>query len=250
MYSAAVVDNIGNIEKWKELNPRIKFYQEITGNEADVFLLCQDFLGDKLSGIINAVKANMKNAAVVTSDSSIENQKYLCGIGADDIIFMPVSPELLTKRINSLTASGTDVLEKSCVNVSCFVELEETNGGNGAYLVHRQNFGDIYKFVLRIMERLEKKCQALIFTLDKNEECQKETDAVMEILSDAVKICLRRGDIFSVCESNQIVVILMGADDDGGHLVANRVVSNFYSKCYDDDFTLEYDIKEIEPEKQ
>ena len=99
------------------------------------------------------------------------------------------------------------------------------------------------------MERLEKQCQALIFTLDKDEKSEKETDDVMDILSDAVKICLRRGDIFSVCQSNQIAIILMGADDDGGHLVANRIVSNFYSKCYDDDFSLTYDIREIEPEK-
>ncbi len=249
MYLTAVVDNIENTENWKKFSPKFKIYQTIIGNEADVFLLCQDFLGNRLSDAINAIKDNMRSVAVMTSDTSTENQKYLCDMGADDIIFMPVCREFLMKKISILNAGSNDVLEKNNINISCFSQLEETNGGDGAYLVHRQNFGDIYKFVLRIMERLEKQCQALIFTLDKDEKSEKETDDVMDILSDAVKICLRRGDIFSVCQSNQIAIILMGADDDGGHLVANRIVSNFYSKCYDDDFSLTYDIREIEPEK-
>ena len=247
MFSTAIVDDIKNTEKWRGLNPRLRVFQEIKGDEADVFLLCQEFLGGNLPETINIIKKNMKSSAVLTGDNSLENQEYLCSAGVDDIIFLPVCSEFLMKRIAFLNASKNDVLEKSSVNMACFSKLEETNGGNGAYLVHRQNFGDIYKFVLRIMERLEKKCQVLIFSLEKNKNCRKETDEVMEVLSDAVQICLRRGDIFSVCESNQIVVILMGADDDGGHLVANRVVSNFYSKCCDCNFKLKYDIKEIEP---
>ena len=64
-----------------------------------------------------------------------------------------------------------------------------------------------------------------------------------------MRLCLRRGDIASVCGKDQIVVLLIGADDDGGHLVANRIVSSFYSECDDDSFTLEYDIHEIKPER-
>ncbi len=37
----------------------------------------------------------------------------------------------------------------------------------------------------------------------------------------------------------------MDADDDGGHLVANRIVSNFYSECDDDNFEVRYDIREL-----
>ena len=56
MYLTAVVDNIENTENWKKLSPKFKIYQTIIGNEADVFLLCQDFLGNRLSDAINAIK--------------------------------------------------------------------------------------------------------------------------------------------------------------------------------------------------
>jgi hypothetical protein len=49
----------------------------------------------------------------------------------------------------------------------------------------------------------------------------------------------------SVCGSDQVLVLLIGADDEGGHLAANRIVSSFYNECSDDSFELTYDIREI-----
>ena len=42
-----------------------------------------------------------------------------------------------------------------------------------------------------------------------------------------------------------MLVLLIGADDEGGHLVANRIVSSFYSECDDSDLELTYDIRAV-----
>ena len=77
-------------------------------------------------------------------------------------------------------------------------------------------------------------------TLRGNSDSPKTIEnGTMNLLSEAVKMCLRRGDISSVCSKNQIVILLMDADDDGGHLVANRMVGNFYSECEDSDLELQ-----------
>ena len=49
----------------------------------------------------------------------------------------------------------------------------------------------------------------------------------------------------SVCGDDRVVILLIGADDEGGHLVASRIVSSFYSKCEDDSYELSYDIREV-----
>ena len=68
---------------------------------------------------------------------------------------------------------------------------------------------------------------------------------VMHTLSEAVRLCLRRGDMASVCGDDSVIVLLIGADDSGGHLMASRIVSSFYSECDDDAFELSYDIREV-----
>ena len=67
----------------------------------------------------------------------------------------------------------------------------------------------------------------------------------MNILSEEIRKCLRRGDIASVCGEDRILVLLIGADHEGGQLVAERIVSSFYSECDDDSFEVSYDLREV-----
>ena len=46
-------------------------------------------------------------------------------------------------------------------------------------------------------------------------------------LSEAVQIALRRNDVYTECSGAQILVLLMDADDDGGHQAANRIRNTF-----------------------
>lgn len=185
-------------------------------------------------------------AAALTEYVGCYEQEMLCAMGYDDVFFMPLCKTLLRRRILSLTEfDGTGALS--------FESLSEmkADSKNGAYTVQSHDFTNIYRFILRLLERLGKSAQMLHLTLCCDDECSEEAQQnVMKILAGAVQGCLRRGDISSVFSKDQVIVLLMGADDDGGHLAANRIVSSFYSECDDDSFELNYNIREIVPKGQ
>ena len=243
----AVIDSPERKIYWENLSEYISVSEKPENKNVMAFVLSQDFLGESVCEVMEEIKKIPVPVAIVTSDISIENQKYLCGIGADDIICMSVCEKLLLKKICSLTSSVPNLAEGQLIDFGTFSNIEETNSDTGAYTINSGGFAGIYRFVIRLLERLDKSAQLIIFNLDYEHSEKEEIRKVMKVLSDAVRVCLRRGDISSVFGENQIMIILIGADDIGGHLVANRIVSNFYSKCDNTSFRLSYNIRDIKP---
>ena len=62
---------------------------------------------------------------------------------------------------------------------------------------------------------------------------------------EAVRVAYGKALVELGKKNDRVVVLLIDADDNGGHLVASRIVSSFYSECDDDAFELSYDITEI-----
>lgn len=188
----------------------------------------------------------------VTSNNDCKYQEILCSCGADDIILMPMCKELIVKKMNYLIAAFSirevELNDSNEIQFDEFINLlSEKKCDNGAYVVKHNDFANVYRFVLRGIERTKRSAQVLLLTLNNEHEKTQEAYEMntMKTLSNAVKLCLRRGDMSSVCSKNQVVILLMGADDSGGHLVANRIISNFYSECDDNEFKINYDIREI-----
>ena len=99
--------------------------------------------------------------------------------------------------------------------------------------------------MLRILGRVGSGAQVIVVKLERPAEAEDEAGRVMEILSRAVHNCLRRGDMTAVCGRDKVLVLLIGANDDGGHLAVNRLVNSFYSECTDSRFELSYDMKTV-----
>ena len=214
---------------------------------ADCLIVSQEFAGDSLEAVFaEAEKLNISVLAV-TNDPSTKNQEYLLGLGAEDVAVLPICEALLSKRIKILDNLYRESSELF-FNFSRPKDLYIENGGKGSLKVPQHDFVNLYRFVLRLLERLEVSAQMLVFSLN-FKDAPADDPQLTDLLSSAVHKCLRRGDISTKCESGRIVVILLGANDDGGHLVANRIVSNFYSECDDENYRLTYDICEIRPVK-
>lgn len=238
------------------VNDEDGFSEAIRKKRPDAVIVNADHADDKLSEIISYIRndAFLKNVPVMllTSDNNQENQQKLSGLYVDDVLFLPLCRELVVRRINTLiAASESAVRDESSVSAFDFDEFIDTvtekNLHRGAFCVKQSEFANIYKFVRRGLDRSGKSVQILLFTLNCHEDsdCSECEAKVMEVLSDAVQLCLRRGDLSSVCSKNQVVILLVGADDNGGHLVANRILSSFYSECDDEAYELNYDIREI-----
>ncbi len=200
--------------------------------------------GDSLAEVISTAKA--QNIPVIAAaDTDCAGQEHLFALGADDVLQLPASQKLLTRRIDELLCycAGSAELLPEFVELS---NIDIENGEKGSFKVQQYEFMNLYKFVLRLLERVNESAQMLVFTLN----CNLSEDTEQQLydqLSSAVQKCLRRGDISSKCGSGKIIVLLFGANDDGGHLVANRIMSNFYGECDDDDCSLTYNIREIKP---
>lgn len=221
--------------------------QMITRRIPDAVIVNADLTSDPSALVKSIRKAAGKNIPAVFSLYKISTaaQEELCEAGADDIFVMPMCSRLMEIRLERLIK--TDCPHFSCYEKYCdfdklIEDVSEKSEAKGSFSVQQTDFANIYKFIARGLERSGKSVQALMLTLSCDEESEEQGIAM---LSEAAKICLRKGDISSVCSRNQVVVLLIGADDNGGHLVANRIVSNFYSECDDDSFSLNYDIREV-----
>ena len=202
--------------------------------------------GDELAKVIFVAKA--KNIPVIAAaNADCAEQERLFALGADDVLQLPVCEKLLARRIEELICYCRESLEL----LPDFLDLRDIsieNGESGSFKVQEHDFMNLYRFVLRLLERLNESAQMLVFTLNCDFDDNTEQQ-LYEQLSAAVHNCLRRGDISSKCGSGKILVLLVGANDDGGHLVANRIMSNFYGGCDDDSCSLSYNIREIKPSR-
>ena len=219
---------------------------ELSG--CDVLLVSEEYCGGAIGTLMENIRASEKlcriPAAAVTSERSCEDQEILFTLGFDDIILLPACPQLIQRRVVSLVKMASNCCSERIINLDSLMKMKDAECG--AFYVCTDDFENIYKFVRRILERTKKNAQVLVLTIEDSKNC----DAMsyrneISTLSHAVKLCLRRGDMATVCGDNKMLVLLIGADDEGGHLVANRIVSSFYSECEDQDLELTYDIRAV-----
>lgn len=216
-------------------------------DNADIPLDCgcavisQEFTGEEIGDMISVLKSRSIPVGVVTMDDSAENQKRLCVLGADDVIVLPIYEKLLRKRILALFDHA------EIVDLSYFDNIAIANNEQGAFIVHENEFANIYRFVLRILERIDKKAQLVSFSL----MSRFGTIVEPEIMSDFVAVvhrCLRKGDISSQ-HGNKLFVILLGSDESGARIVAKRLIETFWSVCDDDAYDIDFEIRDIAAKK-
>ncbi|MBO7472634.1 MAG: hypothetical protein J6U00_01295 [Ruminococcus sp.] len=216
--------------------------------ECDIIIVSEAYCSGSIATVIENIRASGKHcntpAAAVTSEVSCENQEILMALGFDDVIRLPICSQLMLRRAKALaTVVPNNDIHRS-ITIDSLLKLKD--GESGAYCVRSVDFTNIFRFVLRVLERTQKDTQMLVFSLSAHKKSSSEKrEQVMNILSEEVRKCLRRGDISSVCSEDRILALLIGADDEGGRLVAERVVNSFYSECDDDEFKLTYDVREV-----
>lgn len=208
----------------------------------DCVLISQQYAKNQLPDFLSQLKQFRIPSAVVTFDGTIDNQEYLLEQGANDVIVLPICTKLLKQRIHALT--DTPVHSDEEMNFTAFDRIMESNQGNGSFIVAEHDFMNIYRFVSRVLERLNQKAQLIIFNFNSDLGPIIESDYVLNFLK-IVQTSLRRGDITSVY-GKQVLVILMGADENGGQSVIDRVVNTFNAHYnMDEECDVTYEMREI-----
>ncbi|MBR3630436.1 MAG: hypothetical protein IKN55_08205 [Oscillospiraceae bacterium] len=210
-------------------------------DDSDCVLIVQEFAGDKLADRIRALHRLLIPLAVVTYDGTTENQEFLAGCGADDVIVFPIAGKLLRNRLELLC--GSPVYSPDDLDFSAFDRIRESNQGKEPFIVPKHDFENVYRFVIRLLERLDQKAQFIIFTFTSDCGPVVESQCIMNF-TRIVQACLRRGDISAVY-GRQVFIILMGADDIGGHMVIGRVMDAFTAHFDDENCEITFDMREI-----
>ena len=252
MIHAVIIDKEANRSAWESLScdtVKITVCSCVSDLPCcDAVLISDSLSASDIAATLASVKAQegFKSVptAAITDNHSTDHQAELLAGGFDDIIHMPLCSDLIIRRIEGLSYIIPYSLSTDGFSFESLMDIRD-DGKHGAYSVDSADFANIYRFVLRILQRLKKNAQILMLTLEGGSGDEERKKKIMQTLANAVRLCLRRGDMASVCGSSQIVVLLLGADDEGGHLVANRIVSSFYSECSDDSYKLDYDIREV-----
>ena len=216
----------------------------ISANELDnsysSVLIWQDSKQD-IPAVIRKCKELRLPSAVVTKDGSRENLENLLEIGCDDVIVLPLPPVLLERRAAALP--GIAAAANDRIDFKVFDSIAASNKGSGSFIIQEADFANIYRFVLRLLERLDQKAQLIIFSITSRFRNGFVEPEVMQSFAGVVQRCLRRGDISSL-HGRQIAVILMGSDEAGGKGAADRLIQTFYSQN-DDVYDISYEIRQI-----
>ena len=249
---AGIIDSTNKAGFWeKTIGEEFEYTiaSDVNGlKKCDILLVSEEYCGGAIGTVIADIQTYERfrdvPVAAVTSECSCENQEILLGMGFDDVVRLPISGQLLIRRLRGIAAVSLRESSEHMMNIDSIMEIND--GDSGAYCVRSVDFTNIFRFVLRVLERTQKNAQMLVMKLDHiGDKTPAENRRTMSILAESVRKCLRRGDMSSVCGDDRVVILLIGADDEGGHLVASRIVSSFYSKCADDSYELSYDIREV-----
>lgn len=224
-----------------------EFQVQVTGHPsfsgtADCVLISQQHAGNRLPEVLSQFRQLRIPCAAVTFDGTLANQESLLNMGANDVIVAPICAELLKRRIYALT--DTPVRSDAEMNFAAFDRVMESNQGNGSFIVAEHDFLNIYRFVSRLLERLDQKAQLIIFNFSTDLGPVMDSDYVLNFLK-VMQTSLRRGDITSAY-GKQLLVILMGADASGGQKVIDRVVNTFNAHYnMDEECDIRYEMREI-----
>lgn len=180
--------------------------------------------------------------AVITTDSSEENEERLLDSGIYTIIKLPMSQGLLSRHIKALI--GKSDRRHGGTAPDLFSGMPVSDGQRGAFTVQENDFENIYKFVCRLQERMDKQAQLVEFSFHSRLKKGQLEPGALEDAFSIIQKCLRRGDI--VCIYGQAVLaILMGADEAGGRTAAERIVNTYEAHCCDSMYDMVYKMREI-----
>ncbi len=149
----------------------------------------------------------------------------------------------LSKAQNSASADHPQLMEIQSDIRNHYLQTEY-----GAIQVEYDNFTSIFQFVEQLAALSGQSVQTLLLSLRPTSErtgAEEQLHIAMSLLQDAIQKTLRKNDVLTGCSDSQFLVLLMDADDDGGHLAANRIFNTFLGLYDGNAYRLHYDIRPI-----
>ena len=138
-----------------------------------------------------------------------------------------------SEELESLYQQMTGMLHTPEVSVDeVRSHLEEEERERGAYCCNLHAFSEIYRFLVRQMERSGISAYLMLCTLLESAgqppQHGKRLQQVTHGFHEAVQMSTRRGDVYTRFSPNQYVLVLVGITYENCYLVEERLRRNFY----------------------
>jgi diguanylate cyclase (GGDEF)-like protein/putative nucleotidyltransferase with HDIG domain len=149
---------------------------------------------------------------------------------------------------NSMKGDATKNLSRIDLN-NLIKEIRNQGQYSNAYQVNYPEFVRNVNFIKKISERNDQPMQIVMFTvapIDDAGATLEQRDEVMEVMRKAVVSSLRSVDVTTPFSSSQRIVILMNLPDENIDIVMQRIVSSFYKMNTNKNFSLSYDIADLQ----
>lgn len=126
--------------------------------------------------------------------------------------------------------------------------LTESPVPTGAYSIDYDNFEKIYRLIARTLSRSKSEAQIVLFSVTENVHGSMsltDLNEALNVLERCIVGSLRKGDVTARYSSSQQVVIMLDSNHENGHMIAERIISN-YSRMYDNyNVELIYNIEQV-----
>lgn len=170
-----------------------------------------------------------------------------------DELSLPPSPEMLkrfrfmSERISQSAGAIGDIKHR----------LEEKERLKGAYYCSFPSFVDIYHVISRMMERNGVSVYIMLCTLKDSKgpiygERDKDKE-ISELLQEAIRSSLRRGDFYTRYNAGQYLVMLSGINQENCSKVSKRIDGAFRKLVRRTEYKVDYyvaSVAEISPEEE
>ena len=104
--------------------------------------------------------------------------------------------------------------------------IEERDFSSGAYMVNFKDFCSIYHFIKRSGERGHTPVQMLMLTVEESDDADRRgLEERMREFGSLLNKTMRKGDVIVRYGNKQYMLLLVGANEEGGKLALNRIIN-------------------------
>lgn len=197
-------------EAYEDLVLRLRHAVKLYPYEEDIAIMYIDCLY-RTKHVKEAVDAYETVTAVLLND---------LGIGPSEQ--MQVLYKEITGGLQEVAASAADIRSR----------MEEEEYRKGAFYCNSEVFTNLYRFVVRHMERSGQSVFLMLCTLTdaagNPPESGERMSAVVERFHEAIGHSLRRGDAYTRYSPSQFLLMLMEINQESCNIVAERLRQHFY----------------------
>ena len=127
------------------------------------------------------------------------------------------------------------------------IVLGERSGGRGAFHVEKEMFQTVYRFCMRFLKNYIMDMWFVLFSLRvENEQGMERLEPAADCFCEVAASVLRSSDVIATNGSNQVILLLMNADEKNCCIPIERIMTAWRREPISKDFQVDFSLEHME----